>query len=135
MVGRGFSRVTPIKRGMNEKRAFWLAAADRYIDDCRRNGTVVRASELALRTGHTAVQLSREFQSAAGVHVKDYLFRRQVDLAKELLRTTSKSTAQIAAVTGFGTTRSFYRAFKRAAGVSPTAFRKEMSLEEENIRH
>lgn len=113
---------------MGEEKAFWIAAAERYIEDCRRSASAVRVSEFALHMGRTAVQLSREFQSSAGLNVKDYFSARQIDWAKELLRTTGRSTAQIAVDSGFGTARTFYRAFKRSAGRSPTAFRKEMSL-------
>ena len=113
---------------MDEKRAFWLAAAEQYIEDCRRTATSVRVSEFASRMDRTAVQLAREFQSAVGIGVKDHFSIQQIDFAKELLRSTGHSTARIAIHSGFGTPRTFYRAFKRSAGVSPTAFRKEMSL-------
>ncbi|HXH37652.1 MAG TPA: helix-turn-helix domain-containing protein [Thermoanaerobaculia bacterium] len=113
---------------MDEVRAFWLAAAERYIEDCWRNATSVRVSEFAVCMKRTAVQLGREFQASVGIGVKDYFSRRQIDCAKKLLRTTGQSTAQIAIDSGFGTARTFYRAFKRSAGRSPTAFRKEMSL-------
>jgi len=113
---------------MDDQKAFWLAAAERYIDDCRRTATSVRVSEFASRMKRSAVQLGREFQSQVGIGVKDYFSMRQIDFAKELLRTTGQSTARIAVHSGFGTARTFYRAFKRSAGISPTAFRKEMSL-------
>ncbi len=115
---------------MDDKKAFWLAAAERYIDDCRRTATSVRVSEFASRMKRTAVQLGRQFQSSVGIGVKDYFSMRQIDFAKEMLRTTVQSTAQIAVDSGYGTARTFYRAFKRSAGISPTAFRKEMSLGE-----
>ena len=119
---------------MDDQKAFWLAAAERYIDDCRRSATSVRVSEFASRMKRTAVQLGREFHSSVGLGVKDYFSMRQIDHAKELLRTTGQSTARIALHSGFGTARTFYRAFKRTAGVSPTAFRKAMSLGEAEFR-
>jgi AraC-like DNA-binding protein len=119
---------------MDDRKAFWLAAADRYIEACCRNRSSVRVSEFAATMNRTAVQLAREFQSAAGIGVKVYFSRRQIDCAKRLLRTTGHSTAQIAIDSGFGTARTFYRAFKRSAGQSPTAFRKEISLGESETR-
>jgi AraC-like DNA-binding protein len=112
---------------MDDQKAFWLAAAERYIDDCRRTATAVRVSEFASRMKRSAVQLGREFQSSVGLGIKNYFSMRQIDLAKELLRNTGQSTARIAVHSGFGTARTFYRAFKRSAGISPTAFRKEIS--------
>ena|ERR1700686_2678139 len=115
---------------MDEKRAFWLAEAERYVEECRRSASSVRVSEFAFSMKRTAVQLGREFQAAVGVGVKDHFSTIQIAWAKELLRTTGHSTARIAVDSGFGTPRTFYRAFKRSAGISPTEFRKEMSLGE-----
>lgn len=119
---------------MDDQKAFWLAAAERYIDECRRSRSSVRVSEFASRMKRSAVQLGREFQASVGIGVKDYFSIRQIDFAKELLRTTGHSTARIALHSGFGTARTFYRAFKRSAGISPTTFRKEMSLGETEFR-
>jgi len=115
---------------MDERKAFWLAAAARYVEDCRRTASSVRVSEFATSMKRTSVQLGREFQAAVGVRVKDHFSTLQIARAKELLRTTGHSTARIAVDSGFGTPRTFYRAFKRSAGMSPTGFRKEMSLGE-----
>jgi len=109
-------------------KSFWLAEAERYIADCRMRVTSVRACEFAARTGRTPVQLAREFRASVGSGVKDYFHIRQLDHAAELLRTTSRGTAEIALDAGFGTARSFYRAFRRSTGMSPTEYRKEMSL-------
>ena len=113
---------------MASPKAFWLAEAESYLDDCRRRATTVRASEFALRVERTPAQLAKEFRAIVGWRVKDYFQRRQIERAQEMLRTTAVSTAQIAVDAGFGTTRSFYRAFRRCTGVSPTEYRKEMSL-------
>jgi AraC-like DNA-binding protein len=120
---------------MEEMRAFWVAEAESYLADCKRRRSSVRASEFALRVGRTAAQLARQFHASVGQCVKDYFLDRQVESAKELLRTTRLTTEQIALDTGFGTPRTFYRAFKRCAGVSPTEYRQESSLAMTAIRH
>ena len=119
---------------MGDVKTFWLNAAESYMLDCRANASAVRASEFASRMERTPVQLAREFQQWVGVAVSAYFHARQIEVAKELLQTTARSTAQIAAEAGYGTARSFYRAFKRSAGQSPTAFRKEMSLGAHDFR-
>lgn len=113
---------------MEDTRAFWLAEAESYIGDCRRRRSSVRASEFALRVGRTPAQLARQFHASVGQCVKDYFVKRQVENAKELLRTTGRTTEQIAIDAGFGTPRTFYRAFKRCTGNSPTGYRQESSL-------
>ena len=111
-----------------EERSFWISAAAAYLDECRMRASSARASELALRTSRTPVQLAREFRAAVGVGVKDYLRRQQVDLAKELLRRPEITTARIAEEAGFGTVRTFYRVFREVTGISPTDYRKKLSL-------
>ncbi|HET8773195.1 MAG TPA: AraC family transcriptional regulator [Thermoanaerobaculia bacterium] len=113
---------------MDHGKSFWLAQAQSYLSDCRARTSTVRASEFALRMRRTPAQLAREFHASAGCCLKDYLKTLQIERAKELLHGTRRSTAQIAVDAGFGTVRSFYRAFRRCTGVSPTEYRKEMSL-------
>jgi AraC-like DNA-binding protein len=109
---------------MSDAKAFWLAEADSYISECRRANSCLRASEFAGRMQRTPVQTAREFHTSVGSTLKDYLSRRQIECAKELLRNTRRSTAQIARECGYGTARTFYRAFRRSVGCSPTQFRE-----------
>src|SRR5687767_14181581 len=120
---------------MGKAKTAWLAEAQSYLADCGRRASCVRASEFALRMQRTPAQLAREFHATVGFCVKDYFKALQIERAKELLRDTASSTARIAAEAGFGTARSFYRAFRRCTGVSPTEYRKEMSLAATEIRH
>lgn len=111
-----------------------LAEAERYLDDCRAAATCVRASELALRMRVTPARLAREFHATVGIGMKDYFTARQIERAQELLRTTERGTVQIAADAGFGTVRSFFRAFRRSTGLTPTEYRQEMSLAKTALR-
>ena len=119
---------------MHNDRAFWVSEAEAYLAECREKASSVRASELALRLERTPAQLAREFHVSVGARLKDYLCSRQIERAKELLRTTRRTTAEIALDSGFGTPRSFYRAFRRSVGVTPTEYRKEMSLATPDFR-
>jgi len=120
---------------MDDSRAFWLREAERYISECRARSTSVRAGEFAARMKRTPVQLAREFHASVGASVKTYLSARQLEHARELLLRTSRGTADIAVDAGFGTARSFYRAFRRSTGMSPTEYRKGMSLARTAYRH
>lgn len=119
---------------MGDARSRWLAEAERYVSDCHTAATCLRASELALRMHVTPARLAREFHATVGICVKDYFKARQIERAQELLRTTDRGTAQIAAAAGFGTVRSFFRAFRRSTGMSPAEYRKKMSLAETDLR-
>jgi len=108
-----------------DERDFWLAEAERYIAGCLERRSSIRASEFALQVRRTPPQLAREFHASVGQCVKQYFVRRQLERAKELLRTTRQTTEEIAVEAGFGTPRTFYRLFKRCTGVYPTEYRQE----------
>jgi AraC-like DNA-binding protein len=113
---------------VSDAKGHWLEAAERYVADCRARATAVRASEFAARMNLTPVQLVRHFHASVGICVKEYLRARQIERAQQLLRDTRQGTAEIATAAGFGTARSFYRAFRLCTGMSPTEYRQEMSL-------
>lgn len=120
---------------MDDGRDFWVAEAERYIADCGERRSSIRASEFALRVRRTPAQLARQFHASVGQCVKQYFVRRQLERAKELLRTTARTTQEIAVDAGFGTPRTFYRLFKRRTGLSPTQYRQESSLAVTDLRH
>ncbi|NAS12178.1 AraC family transcriptional regulator [Poritiphilus flavus] len=62
--------------------------------------------------------------SENGVTFRDLIMRTQKRLAKDLLKNTNRSIAEIAFETGFSEQSAFNRAFKRWTGFSPTEFRK-----------
>jgi two-component system response regulator YesN len=119
---------------MEGTRVFLLSEAESYLEECRAERRSVRASELARLVNRSPAQLAREFHLSVGSGIKDYLGARQVEFAKELLVRTCSTTAEIAVLAGFGTARTFYRAFRRTTGISPTEYRKEMSLARPEVR-
>jgi AraC-like DNA-binding protein len=54
----------------------------------------------------------------------EFINRMKTNVAKRMLRETNFSTTRIAYCAGFGTRRTFYRAFKRATGLTPDAYRR-----------
>ena len=67
---------------------------------------------------------SRLFQHDTGENYTDYVNRRKVERAKELLRGTPDSVSAIAAALGFMDVSYFVKLFKRFEGVTPLAYRK-----------
>jgi AraC family transcriptional regulator len=96
----------------------------RYVLDCMRREDTPRASELALRFGVTASHLSRLFRARFGITLSGYIKVLQVRRAQRLLRTTGLGTNQIAYACGFGTRRTFFRAYRRMTGDSPITYRR-----------
>ncbi len=67
---------------------------------------------------------SRLFRQEVGENFVDYVNRRKVSRAKELLRTSAKSVGAIAGELGFVDTSYFVKLFKRFEGITPLSYRK-----------
>jgi transcriptional regulator GlxA family with amidase domain len=56
-------------------------------------------------------------------HLGGELVVRLVEVAQQLLDSTTLSTTEIAYCAGFGTRRTFFRVFRRITGMTPAQFR------------
>jgi AraC family transcriptional regulator len=83
----------------------------------------VSVFQLARLCGLPVTQFSRAFQQSAGMAPNQWLLYRRIDCAKDLLRRTKLSLADIALICGFTSKSHFMRAFMRAEGVSPSVWR------------
>ena len=103
-------------------------AVDQYLHQCFSDEQTPRVSELATLLGMTRERLSRDFAAAYGVALSAYLKRRQIRHAQSLLEGSDLSTTRIGYLCGFGTRRTFYRAFRRIAGLSPDQYRRARNV-------
>jgi AraC-like DNA-binding protein len=85
-------------------------------------------SELARAAGLSRAHFSREFRRVFGEPPHTYLLTRRMERAAALLRTTDRSVADICVAVGLHSVGSFTTTFKRAFGVSPTAYRGSLPL-------
>lgn len=67
--------------------------------------------------------LSRAFKAQFGVNISEYLLGLRITRAKQLLRFSDDSIADIAAACGLDDANFFARTFKKVEGVSPSQFR------------
>ena len=79
--------------------------------------------DLASAAGLSRAHFSREFRAAFGESPHAYLLTRRLERATALLRMTDRSVADICFSVGLQSVGSFTTSFKRAYGVSPTAYR------------
>jgi AraC family transcriptional activator FtrA len=84
--------------------------------------------ELARHAGLSTRQLARRMHAELNTGPLDWLHRQRVARVQELLERTDASVEQIAASSGMGTTTTLRRHFRRALGVSPTAYRATFRL-------
>ena len=104
-----------------------LSALDAYLRVCYELRTAARVSELARTFGVSRPYVSRLYRSVIGTTVGDLMRERQVLRAEYLLKTTDLPTADIAALSGFGTQMTLYRVFFNLRGMTPDEYRQKVT--------
>ena len=69
----------------------------------------------------------RLFVMIAGVPVREYVKRRRIDHAAELLRTTNQTVLAIALASGYHNTANFNKQFRAVTGVTPLEYRRNVN--------
>ena len=78
----------------------------------------------AEQAGISSSYLSRLFRQSLNVSFVDYLNGLRVAAAQELLVSSDRKVKDIAYMTGFNSTQSFFRIFKKFTGMSPGDYRQ-----------
>lgn len=79
---------------------------------------------LARQAATSRSRLDERFRRRLGLAPMTYLGQWRLQVAAQLLRTTTRSVADIAENVGYGSEASLGRAFKRYAGMSPATWRQ-----------
>lgn len=116
--GRDHSQVTSARGGLGRGP---LAAVVDYIHE--NPGRELCVKDLAEIAGVSLSHFIRTFHQTTGVPPHQYLLRTRLNRAKELLRQTRHSIADIARMTGFSGQSHFTKHFGRFAGVTPRRYR------------
>jgi AraC family transcriptional regulator len=69
--------------------------------------------------------LARAFKTAVGQSPHQYVLRRRLERAKELLRNTDRPIVDVALSAGFSSQSHLSNWFLRDVGVSPAAYRRQ----------
>jgi two-component system response regulator YesN len=69
--------------------------------------------------------LSRAFKSQSGENLSDYISRKRMEKAKELIVEGELAIKHVAKLTGYEDVAYFYRVFKKHFGQTPGDLRKE----------
>lgn len=84
--------------------------------------------EIASRVGFSSYHFHRMFRKEVGINIADYVRRRRLCLAAQLLLNSSDTIIDIALHCQFESQESFTRAFKRLYGIPPGRYRKLFEL-------
>jgi AraC family transcriptional regulator len=93
-----------------------------YIND--NLSTDIQARDLAKFANLSVSHFFRAFKVSVGLPPREYITRRRVDLAREMMSSTDEPLSQVALACGLNDQSSFCRVFRRIAGQSPSEWRR-----------
>lgn len=82
-------------------------------------------NQLADALGMSVFYFSRQFKQSMGVTPHQYVTRRRIERAKELLWQSRLPITEIALQVGFATPSAFTRLFRQVTGTTPKNFRQQ----------
>jgi AraC-like DNA-binding protein len=101
---------------------FHLRRARDLID--RRFAEPLDLDAMARAAGFSRYHFARGFREAYGETPRQYLTRRRVERAQDLLRTANLTVTEVCHLVGFSSLGSFSARFSELVGASPTEYRR-----------
>ncbi|HAX5242334.1 TPA: helix-turn-helix transcriptional regulator [Escherichia coli] len=94
---------------------------DTEVESCRR----IDIDTLAIYSGYSRRHLHRLFMAETGMRLGEYIRYQRLNRVVLLLLFTRRQYQDIALSVGFDSQQSFNRAFKKATGTTPKAYREK----------
>jgi AraC family transcriptional regulator len=95
-----------------------------YID--ANIGESITLGNLAATTGLSRMYFARLFRAATGIRPHEYVLRKRIERAQQMLAETSDALVDVALSAGFQTQAHFTTVFKRIVGSTPCQWRREL---------
>jgi len=111
-----------IKKEKKDAYSKHMKAVKDYVDCHYPN--VIRMEELCELTGLTPQHLCRITRRCTGMSPTEYIIKKRIDTAKELLKSTDHTISDIAKGCGFENNNYFWKTFKAAESLTPGEYRK-----------
>jgi AraC family transcriptional regulator len=103
-----------------------------YID--ANIGGPITLANLAATAGLSRMYFARQFRAATGIRPHEYVLRKRIERARQMLAETSDALVDVALSVGFQTQAHFTTVFKRIVGNTPCQWRREQSIDQQNHR-
>ena len=116
-------RVEEETKGIEVSSSRVVADVERLIQDALPSG-IPAIAQIGQHMGMSNRTLTRRLADS-GLTFRDLIKKAQTDIARNLLRNSNSTMAEIAFRTGFSEQSAFSRAFKRWTGQSPAEYRKQ----------
>ena len=91
-----------------------------YVED--HLGEPITIEDLARHVHYSRTYITVRFKAATGMSIMDYVERRRMDRARELLLEGDRTVTQIAESLGYSSLQYFSRRFSRAVGCAPSRY-------------
>lgn len=122
----GLCKISDLMQSYREREYHYLARqAKEYIFQHLHDE--IRIKDMADALHVSAEHLSRTFHAAEKVTLKQYILEERVDRAKNLLRFSDITVAEISRYLAFSSQSHFAEIFKKYTGKSPTEYRQDYS--------
>jgi AraC-like DNA-binding protein len=103
-----------------------LRRARDHID--RHYQDPLELDQLATLAGISKFHFQRTFKATYGLSPAEYLSRRRLERAQDLLRATNLTVTEVCHTVGFSSLGSFSARFRALVGESPTAFQARFAV-------
>lgn len=100
-----------------------IKAVQKWIESNYTQNLVLE--DIAARFGMSLRNLTRRFKSATGDSVLSYFHRYRIEVAKELLKTSSLTIQEISTQVGYEDIGYFYHVFKKQTSQTPKSYLKK----------
>jgi len=114
-------RVSLERRGPNGLGIETLRRLFDYVED--HLAEQIRLHELAAIAGMSTFQLVRRFKDVTGLPPHQYVTRRRIERAKQLLSDPDSTVLEVALACGFASPSHFAQSFRLVTGVTPRSYR------------
>ena len=99
----------------------------KYVEDNFLENISIKT--LAELTGYSERYFSKLFYECIGMPPRQYIIKKRLDMASDMLLNSTEDIGKIALSCGFSDTYYFSKLFKKHMGISPTGFRREGARE------
>lgn len=122
----GLYKISDLIQSYHDREYHYLVKqAKEYVFKHLHEEIVIKNMANAL--GVTPEHLSRTFHQAEKITLKQYIIDERIERAKNLLRFSDSSIAEISQYLSFSSPSHFSEVFKRKTGKSPAEYRKDFS--------